>query len=167
MSLPSFIRFLADTSDTPLGRAALEYCKSLCRIAPVRVVSLVGGLYGPWLPYGELAFTPMDGVYVNAVCCHPSKWVMHLEVPMLEQDIDLETGPIGDPSRPAEVASGTVELRTAGVRNVMFVATPPPYTAEQNATLARYDSVINHSWTHDHVRAAVLGEPGPQSGIFR
>lgn len=164
--LPSFIRYFADTSDTPLGKAALEYCKSLCRIAPVRVVSLSGGLYGPWSPYAELAWTPMEGVYVNAVCCHPSRWVMVMAVPMPDTDIDMVVGPIGDPKRPAEVATGRVELRTAGVRNVLFVVVPPT-TPDQHQTAAQYEAVINHPWTHEHVRAAVLGEPGPSDGVYR
>lgn len=163
--LPRFIRYFADTSDTPLGRAALEYCKSLCRIAPVRVVSLSGGFYGPWLRYTELGFTPMDGTYVNAVCCHPSKWVMELSVPMPEQDIDLEAGPVGDPARPTEVASGSVELRTAGVRNVLFVVNCAT-TPEQRATQALYEAVV-FDLDHAVIRAAVLGEPGPVLGVYR
>jgi hypothetical protein len=82
---PSFIRYFAQTDDGPLGKLALEYLRSMLRVAPVRLVSISGGLSGAWHRFENLLMTPMAGDYVNAVCVYPEKWVWTTSVPMTDR----------------------------------------------------------------------------------
>lgn len=165
-SIPSFIRYFAQTDATPLGRIALEYLKSLVRIAPVRIVSMTGGgPAGDWRAFEALLLTPMIGTYVSAVCCHPSKWVWRARVPMTDQD-----------AKPDGYAEGVEELYTPKVRNVIFVAEAPS-TDEQAKTMRRYQALVVPSlsvaetisarWPDHAVQGAVVGVPVSQHARIR
>jgi hypothetical protein len=135
-SPPSFIRYFAQTDGSALGLAALEYLRSMLRVAPVRVVSMSGGLVGPWHKWADLQLTPLSGTYVNAVCCHPSRWTWVAEVPMT----DADAAP-GGAAKPTELAVGREELYTAKVRNVLFMVVPPTED-EQQKTAAKYERIV-------------------------
>lgn len=161
-SAPSFIRYFAHTDNSELGKIALEYLRSMVRIAPVRVVSMSGGLVGAWDRLESMLLTPMTGSYVNAVCCHPSRWIWEAVVPMTDAaadicDPDLPAAPHvvvdGSPNdrhveveMPAmqpttEYARGVEELYTPKVRNVLFIGTVQT-TDQQHATARKYEAVI-------------------------
>lgn len=143
----NFLRLFAVTDDTPLGHAALAFCKALCRLGPVRVISTTGGLTGPWAPYAELTMTPADGTYVNCVCTHPSSWVERRSMPMPAQEgASFAAALENDPDKPAPkidgFAAGVIELYTPkALRNVILVVSPP-ITAEQEIAPAKYDAVL-------------------------
>ena len=175
----SFIRFFAVTDGSPLGVIAHEYLKGLIRIAPVRVVSVSGGLTGPWERHVSMTMTPMVGDYVNCVCTHPSSWVSELSVPMpASEDMHGE-----DAGKIEGHARGAVELYTQGVRNVLFAAESYLFgdvivTLAQAATAAKYEAIVvsdedlilglgvTNIWVirtpvrdHASMRSAVIGPP--------
>ena len=115
-----FVRYFALTDDSPVGRVAFEYMRGLLRIGPVRVASMGPGLSGRWDLYAPLLLTPLprDG-YVNVVCCLPGQWSWIQRVPMPNVDT---TGKVTS----TEWATNRIDLYTAGVRNVLLVASPPP-----------------------------------------
>ncbi len=141
---PGFIRYFAETSGSPLGVAAFEYCRTLMRIAPVRVVTMTGTLSGRWMGYMSLLTTPMLEPYVNAVCCAPERWTWLAQIPMPENDVDLPTQALMGGVSAAEVAKGWLELYTTAVRNVMFVPGRDPHTLSkvQLAAATKYEALI-------------------------
>lgn len=150
-----YVRLFADTTGSAASEIALEYARSLMRLAPLRLVSVTGPLAGRWVSYGELMATPMLGAYVNCVACDPSRWVWTQRVPMFDRPLDmhgLKHG--GELTVPAasEVASGKVELYTKGVRNVLF-AIAQPRSENEFATACRYERIVvpasqQQAWWH-------------------
>ena len=177
---PSWIRMFAQTDGSGIGMAALEYTKSLLRIAPVRELSVNGGLSGPWSGYGRLLTTPMDGPFVSGVCCDSARWTWLQAVPMPSQDLspsalaasatgaDLELpAPSTDPE---ETAKGRCELYTAGVRNILF-AVGGPRGKDQATTALRYEGIVvpnehHRAWWAEHKQrvTAIIGTPVSNGG---
>lgn len=131
-----FIRYLAATDDSPVGLVALEYLKSLLRIAPVRLLSVSGGLSGHWEGYSTALATPIGPAYVNVVCCHPVRWAWKQPITMVNRNPD---GTV----RGTERTSGDVELYTQSVRNVLCIAgSAAPLLPLQCAAAAKYEARI-------------------------
>jgi hypothetical protein len=131
-----YVRYFAATDSTPIGHVALDYLKSLLRVAPVRVASLSGGMTGPWEHYAALMVTQMNGPFVNVVCCDPSRWTWVQSVPMPRRLVDgtLDL---------SESASGRQELYTQGVRNVLITGADPAGLADELRSAAlRYEQII-------------------------
>ncbi len=129
MGLP-YIRFFVSTDGT-INAAALSYLRSLLRIAPVRLVLMSGELEGPWIAMGRLLATPMDEPMIaNVVCTHPPLWTRALSVAMPKTA-----------TATAERVTRTIELYTAGVRNVLLCVEPPSSKAERDAAL-KYEAII-------------------------
>lgn len=138
------IRYLAATDTSPIALVALEYLKGFLRLKiPVRVVSLTGPPAGRWEAYSPLLTTPLEivegasGVFVNAVCCDPSRWVWRQRVPMTTVDGDF-TG---------EVAEGMQELWTVGVWNVLLTNKEQlvAATQEQLGATRKYQRIVTTS----------------------
>jgi hypothetical protein len=110
-----WIRYFACTDDSPVGRVALSYLKALCRVARVRLCPLEVPIGPRWEPYAKLALTPMHGPYVNVVCAARSQWTWTQVVTMPKTE-----------NSPAGTAIDTIELYTAGVRNVLIAPSEPP-----------------------------------------
>lgn len=167
MPLLDFIRYFAVTDESPIGLAALEYCKALNRIAPVRVASVSGGLVGPWDDMTELLMTPMAGTFVNAVCTHPSSWRQSLAVPMYKAEIDEKRTAHGPDAQvnatPDGFAHGAVSLYTEGHRNVLFVVDPgsSPFSSwrEWLDGLARYEALVFNTEMPDLWRMLPANHP--------
>lgn len=147
-----FIRYFATTDDSVIGRVALEYCKSLLRIAPVRVISKSGGLEGPWRKFEQLIMTPMAGACVSCVCTPPAQWIWEASVPMPAADLGAQ-GAAMAPSAPAigGTAKGRIELYTppgkSVLRNVLFVVDLPT-TELQRQTALQYEAVVYSRMAH-------------------
>lgn len=126
-----FIRYFATTDDSPTGRMALEYLKSMLRIAPVRVVSLTGLPLGDWTYYGQALHTPtpVGPRCISVVCSHPARWAFtrRVTIPATERS-------------PAEDLEHTVDFYTPGLHNVLVVPEVPGET--QAATAAKYQARI-------------------------
>ena len=144
-----YIRYFADTSDSALGSAALEYLRGLIRIAPVRLVTLSGAVAGRWCGYEQLLGTPMFGELINCVCCDPSRWIWRHQVPMTDRPVSAGDLAPGDMIAPAvtEVATQTAELYTHGSRNVLFAAVPPRSKAELQTAL-QYQKIVVPAQDH-------------------
>ncbi len=166
--MPGYIRFFAETHDgSSASRSALEYLHSVIRIAPVRLVSVTGELARPWRVFTRLLTTPMDGPLIaNVVATSPEHWCRQLKIPMPDKDplaAALATGKIA-PVVAAEVARGSVELYTEGVRNILITESIPA-TADQMTTAMRYEAVITSSrsvqvgWPRDGVVPVHLMSP--------
>lgn len=135
-----FIRYFAATDNSPIGMVALGYLSGLLRIAPVRVGSMTGGMSGRWEHYSLLLATPMDGDYVNVVCCAPERWTWEQWVEMPER-----TPTAGGT---VSVAKGRQELYTAGKHNVL-IAMGYPVASPQRDTARLYEHVVvpdDQSW---------------------
>jgi hypothetical protein len=178
MLIPT-IRYYAATNDTPTGRVALEYYKSLVRIAPVRVLSTTGVLSGAWAGFSAALVTPMAYPMVNVVCSVPSRWTWTQRVEATMQPV--VAGPhITAVTVPAktERIEGRLELYTRGIRNVLLAADEPG-DMEQLETAIKYEMIVVpsvallESWqrarraalyvpipvtAHDVLRSAVLGD---------
>lgn len=129
-----FIRYMAATDASPVGLIALEYLRSLLRIAPVRVVSMSGGvLDGPWEYYAATMATPIGPSFVNVVCCAPVRWsfVHATHIPVM-----LEGKVVG-----SERVEQRIELYTQGVRNVLIMAQGPD-GPHQAAAAAKFEARI-------------------------
>lgn len=124
-----YVRYFATTDDSPTGVIALEYLRSIMKFAPVRVLSVSGGLSGQWEAYAQLLATPLTYPFVNVVCCDPARWCWTQQVAMPRKDRTLET------------TEGTFELYTDGIRNVL-VATALPAEGCQQHTAARYEAIV-------------------------
>lgn len=172
-SPPSFIRYFAQTDESELGKAALEYGKSMLRIAPLRIVSLSGGLIGAWRRYDNLLLTPMAGTYVNAVCTSPDRWVWTSSVPMTDSGVDEPWSPWD--ARPdwnpvpakTEVVERVEELYTPSVRNVLFMASMPT-SDQQRAAAMKYEVIISSlrvaqfmvsRWPQNRFEAGIVSTP--------
>lgn len=130
-----FIRYLAATDSSPIGMLALGYLSGLLRIAPVRVGSMTGGLSGRWEHYAQLLATPMDGDFVNVVCCAPERWTWDQRVTMPRRRPDGTVDPAG------EVTTARQELYTVGKRNVLLTEWMP-HNALQLAAAIRYEEIV-------------------------
>lgn len=127
-----FIRYFAQTDDSPTGRLALEYLRALVRLAPVRIATMSGGLSGLWVHYAVLLGTPMTDLWVNAVCCPPARWswVQKVQMPKMQDGRVVGT----------EVASERQELYTAGTHNLLLASEAPPEDLSRCAT--KYEAVV-------------------------
>jgi hypothetical protein len=174
----SFIRYYAATNDTPTGRVALEYFKSLVRIAPVRVLSTTGGLSGAWAGFSAALATPVTYPLVNVVCSAPNRWTWTQRVEAMPGSV-TSSAHITAVTVPAKMEriEGRLELYTRGIRNVLLAADEPS-DMEQLATAIKYEAIVVPSeallaaWLvrrstvyipipvmeHDVLRSAVLGE---------
>lgn len=150
-----YLRYFATTDDSPVGRMALEYLRSLLRIGPVRVLTMSGGLQGAWSGYAQLLATPISIPYVNIVGCVPERWIWTQRITMHPQDMSPMSGTPASRARPKEITTSKVELYTDGIRNVLFAGLPPN-EPDQMATSLRYEALI--------VPAAALREPWQQEG---
>lgn len=141
----AYIRLFADTDGGATSSYAVDYCRALVRIAPVRLVSVSGPLSPQWGVFQRLLETSMDGTMLaNVVCTDPSKWIRRLSVPMPKENPlhgALASGEIAELAEDTEVASQVIELYTEGVRNVLL-ATVAPRAVQERATLERYQAVI-------------------------
>jgi hypothetical protein len=129
-----YVRYYAATDASAIGRAALEYLKSLLRIAPVRVLSITGGApSGPWEGFSSVLATPIGPTFVNVVCCDPSRWAwtQKVEIPNVQDGKVVST----------EKAERHVELYTQGCRNVLLVASSAHH-ADQVRAAARYEAIV-------------------------
>lgn len=129
-----WIRYFACTDDSPVGRVALMYLKALCRISRVRLCPLEVPIGARWEPYARLALTPMSGPYINVVCAARSQWTWTQVVTMPKTE-----------HSPAGTAIDTIELHTAGVRNVLIAPAEPPegdLWEAHRASALKYDAVI-------------------------
>lgn len=131
---PFYIRYLAATDDSPFGRLALEYLKSLLRIARVRVGSMTGGgMDGAWEHYASLLGTPMAGGFINVVCCDPRRWTWVQRVHMAQRQ--------SDGTFVNDVIEQRIEVHTTGVRNVLL-ALNAPSDDHQALTAEKYDAIV-------------------------
>lgn len=163
-----FIRYFAATDASPIGLAALSYLKSLCRIAPVRVISKTGGMDGPWVAYEQLLMTPMVGTYVNCVCTHPSAWAWTADVLMPAANLGAMGAATATGAPKGARAQGPQELYTDKVRNVLFVVEPPRTEAER-ATVIKYEAVLfasNEAVTLSELVAAAAPGGELREGAF-
>ncbi len=137
-----YIRFFATTDEqSPVSQLALEYLRSLVRIAPVRVIdpARMGPAIhdGAWARYDALFHTPMFGQMVNVVCTAPSRWTWLHTIRAPKTD---------DPKAELETISDRLELYTADVRNVLICATRSgwtfPLSAAELETAKKYQAVI-------------------------
>jgi hypothetical protein len=144
-----FIRFFAETGATGVGPIALEYMRSLIRIAPVRLITVTGELAPAWRIFERSLATPMTGpMLANVVCTDPEHWCRRFKLRMPDKDPleellsgrDRESA-AGVTTTRSEVASGTVELYTDGVTNVL-IATSIYRTDDQRTTCNRYEVVV-------------------------
>ena len=151
---PSFIRLVADTDDSPLGNVALEYAKSLLRIAPLRVLGAgaVPSFMGAWARYARLMTTPTNGAYVNVVATSASRWSWNMVVKAPRADQTIET------------ISQRLELWTAGVRNVLL-ALEMPKDEHQLQSALKYDAIVvprrdlSIYWSHKGRTVSVIETP--------
>jgi hypothetical protein len=183
----TFIRYYAATNDTATGRVALEYLKSLVRVAPVRVLSTTGGLSGAWAGFHAVLATPVSYPLVNVVCSTPNRWTWTQRVDaMRTQRVDAMPQSVGASAHitsvtvppKAERIEGRLELYTKDIRNVLLAADEPA-DMDQLATALKYETIVVPSealleaWQrarrgavlvpipvtgHDVLRSAVLGE---------
>ncbi len=160
-----YIRYLAATDHGALGRLALEYLKAFLKLRlSVRVGSVTGGLIGAWEHYSQLLATPMDGPFVNVVCCHPSRWIWTQRVPMQSRKPDGTLVFDGD------VAEGLQELRTEGVRNVLIIDDHHIALSKAQAGAAlKYDAIIipNEQWSYGRHEKVTLVAPDNLSLLER
>lgn len=165
--LPAYIRYFACTDSSGVGALALALCKSMLKIAPVRVVTMSGALIDDWMAYAHLTATPMVGSYVNVVACDPSRWSWLVRVPMPEKDAwqsamaDTEVNGMGK----IEYASERQSLYTAGVRNVLYAVAPPRSVVELKAAM-KFENIIvpneeHRLWweTHGQRQTHIVGYP--------
>lgn len=131
-----YIRYLASTDDSDIGRLALDYLRAFLRLGlSVRVCSVSGGAFGMWEHYSPMLVTPVVGAFVNVVCCDPNRWVWTQRVPMPTRRTD------GSLVFDGEAAEGCQELRTASVRNVLMTNTDI-VTSGQLKSAERYDAIV-------------------------
>lgn len=168
MELPAYIRYFATTDNSTVGALALELCKSMLKIAPVRLATMTTVLVDEWLKYAKLTVTPMVGSYVNVVATDPSKWTWLAKVPMPERDAWAD-GPVngnGNAMGDVEYATERQSLYTAGVRNVLY-AVVPPRTQPELKVAHKFDVILvpneeNRKWwlTYGEGReTTILGYP--------
>lgn len=172
MTLPAYIRYFATTDNSAIGALALELCKSMLKVAPVRLVTMTSVLVDEWLNFARLTTTPMVGSFVNVVACDPSRWTWTQRVPMPDKDtwqvgIQNPGEMLPTPPQPVKVeyATSRASLYTADVRNVLYAVAPPRSKVELEAGLL-FETILvpNHEhklwWqTHGQRETFVLGYP--------
>lgn len=148
------IRLFATTDGTDASRMALEYCKALLHVLPVRVIPAAapGVGIGIWPGY-EMLLRPIDGGFINCVACAPDQWcrVLRMEVPAkldpfvgeaLRSSWEIQSPVvIRLPPKAPEVLVDTVELWTANVRNILFPSSVPK-NVQQLDSAKKYDAVV-------------------------
>jgi hypothetical protein len=133
------IRYFATTDDSDTGRVALAYLKSLLRLGPVRLVSVSGSLGVRWEAFTPLMGTMLAYPYVSVVCCVPGRWTwLHrVAMPCLDKHGQVIA---------MDHAAERLELYTAGMRNVLLAACPPPsdpqVLQDTLATALRYQAFV-------------------------
>lgn len=150
-----YVRFFAETAGSRLSSIALEYMRSLIRIAPVRLVTVTGSLEGHWAMYERLLTTDMTrDMLANVVCTSPEHWYRRLSIPMPKTNPLAQVLATGSepPAQDLEKAQGAMELYTAGVRNVL-IAVDPPRSNDQLLAAIKYEVKI----TPDLARVAGKG----------
>lgn len=98
-----FVRYFAETSDTPTGKlaraymAALVAAKTPTRLVTTSVAALqldeAGASSDPWAPYRDYLIAVVPNDYVNVVCCDPRLWGMYLTAKVRNVLIALEDPP--------------------------------------------------------------------------
>ncbi len=165
MTATPYVRYLASTDESPIGVLALEYLKAFLKIRlHVRVGSVTGPPLGAWDLYSGCLSTPMDGPFVNVVCCHPSRWIWTQRVPMESRKPDGTLAFDGD------VAEGLQELRTEGVRNVLIIDDNHiALTKAQAGAALKYDAIIipNEQWSYGRHEKVTLVAPDNLSLLER
>ena len=145
-----YIRLFADTDGGSTSSLAIDYLRSLIRVAPVRLISVSGPLHPSWGVFQRLLETNMTGEMVaNVVCTDPSKWIRRLKVPMPKENPlhgALASGEIAELAEDTEVAEQVIELYTEGVRNVLLGSVLPRAVPEREAA-AKYQVVITPNQT--------------------
>jgi hypothetical protein len=156
MVTPSYLRLFAVTDTSPAGSLALEYTKSLLRIAPVRAIPVHGA--GIWAGYESLLTTPLEGSFINVVAALPGHWhrTLSMEVPAkadpvvadrLSSSWEIDHGHVTEVERAKpEVLTKVIELHTPydkgePVRNILFPAGLPS-NSDQLASAKKYDAVV-------------------------
>lgn len=143
--MPGYIRLFADTDGGTASSYAIDYLRSLIRIAPVRLVSVSGPLGPQWGVFERLLETQMVGdMIANVVCTDPSKWIRRIKIPMPTENpmhAALAAGEIAELAEDTEVMERVIELYTEGPRNVLLGAVPPRAVPERDA-MAKYQVVI-------------------------
>lgn len=141
--VPAYIRCFATTDGSAMGVLALELCKAMERIAPVRAVSMSGVLVGRWLSRADLTMTAMVGSFANVVACDPGRWTWTQRIPMPQHNAwqsamtDSQVKGLGK----VEVAEARKSLYTANVRNVLYALAVPRAQPELEAALL-FESII-------------------------
>lgn len=173
---PSYLRVFAVTAGGESSRLALEYTKSLLRIAPVRLIPADGA--GVWTGYESLTVTSAVGHYINVVIATPHAWVrtmkMHLppkkdpfvgEALASSWEISPALGRVSSvPLAQPEVYIERAELWTVGVRNVL-IALAFAKDQFQLESARKYDAVIVPAevnaapWRRSGVQPFVIGAP--------
>jgi hypothetical protein len=171
--VPAYIRYFACTDSSAVGALALAFCKSMLKIAPVRLAVMSGVLMDDWLSYAHLTSTPMVGSFVNVVACDPARWTWLLRVPMPEKDAwqsavsDVNVNGMGV----VEFASERQSLYTAHVRNVLYAVAPPRSRHELKVAL-QFESIVvpneeHRKWWEQHGEriTRVIGYPILDSAV--
>lgn len=192
-----YIRVFASTDGGAVSNVALEYVRSLIRAAPIRLISVSGLLDKSWMIFERLLTTDMSGrMLANVVITEPQYWVKQLKIPMPKRNPMAEmiaarsSGQFSSEERAqaprpgsVEVAESTVELYTAGVRNVIVLASAIRSPVQIKAAL-RYEAAITPNRNdaaqgsgellplhigapvqhHNMLKAVVLG-PSPEKEI--
>lgn len=140
----SYIRYYAATHGVS-SIPALAYLRSILRIADVRLITISGVLEGAWDAMSGLLVTPLEGPMIaNVVCTDPDAWVRQLSIPMPQENPIVEvmrTSEVPEVAPGVERARGTIELYTAGTRNIL-IATSVPKSQLQCKAAAKYEAVI-------------------------
>lgn len=170
-SVPAYIRYFTCTDGSALGALALELCKSMLKIAPVRVVAMSGALIDDWMSYAHLTATEMTGTFVNVVACDPSRWTWLMRVPMPEKDAwqsatrDTEVNGMGVVEYASERRSLYTDLGGLCLRNVLYAVAPPRSVVELKAGL-KYERIVvpneeHRRWweTHGQRTTRIVGYP--------
>lgn len=146
-----YIRLVTSVGDSVDGRLALALLPALVRIAPVRLMDPRGPVMaamsgteldlGPeWAPYESMFTTPMQGAFVNVVCCDPVHWAWSRTIDAPTEDLSARQLAEGAEVKTEKIA-GDFELYTEGVRNVLV---PPwsPTSARQAESAFKYQSYV-------------------------
>ncbi len=183
-----YVRVFAETSESPAGLLALSYVRAIHRFAPVRLVGMGSPmLRGAWASLAGLLLTPMDDrvqhghKWINVVATGPDHWRRQMTVAMPKRDVkpaDLAAGAFATGGADLERAVQSIELYTAGVRNVLIpcgawtlaqingalkyedVIIPPSLAQTPAGAQIRAEWIIDADEPHK-VRASILGLPQP------
>jgi len=128
------IRYWAATDDSPVGRLALEFLRTMLKITQVRVLSLSCGMHGRWENYSSLLMTHISNPYVNVACCDPAMWSRTHSI-----KAPLKIGGF-------EIITGTTALYTSGVRNVLITGDRPSDPVQLETALG-YEVIVTPAVT--------------------